>query len=237
MSNTKEVKMRYAIYGVGGFGREIAPLASETVVDWENSSISESSLPGPSVVFVDDAQDRPAQVNGLPVIGFDELISDAHKDRRVIAAIGDGRTREKIEAKCQAAGLKIGSLVARTVRNLADNEMAQGAVLCDGVIITSNVKIGKSFQGNLNSYVAHDCVVGDYVTFAPGVHLNGAIHVEDYAYIGTGAVFTQGTPGKPLVIGEGAIVGMGAVVTKPVEPYTVVAGNPAKPIRKIARPE
>lgn len=116
------------------------------------------------------------------------------------------------------------------------NEVGEGAVLCDFVTITANAKIGKSFQANIYSYVAHDCVIGDYVTFAPGVHCNGNIHIGDYAYIGTGAVFTQGKNDKPLTVGEGAIVGMGAVVTKPVPPYTVVAGNPAKPIRKITPP-
>jgi len=45
----------------------------------------------------------------------------------------------------------------------------------------------------------------------------------------------QGTPERPIVIGEGAIVGMGAVVTKSVAPYTTVFGNPAKPLRPASR--
>ncbi len=40
--------------------------------------------------------------------------------------------------------------------------------------------------------------------------------LNDHAYIGTGAVIKQGTPDKPLMIGKGAVVGMGAVVTKSV---------------------
>ncbi len=224
--------MRYAIYGIGGFGREIAPLAFENVAERAESD----RLIDP-VVFVDDADDRPSEVNGVPVIGFDDLTSEEHRDREIVVAIGDGRTREKIEEKCKKAGLSIGKLVSRNARVLASNKIDEGAVLCDFVIVTANATIGKSFQANLKSYVAHDCVVGDYVTFAPDVHLNGNIHVGDYAYIGTGAVFAQGKNDKPLTIGEGAIIGMGAVVTKPVEPYTVVAGNPAKAIRKIAKPE
>lgn len=46
-------------------------------------------------------------------------------------------------------------------------------------------------------------------------------------WIGRGAIVL---PGR--TIGNGAVVGAGAVVTKPVEPYTIVAGNPAKPIRR-----
>ena len=46
-------------------------------------------------------------------------------------------------------------------------------------------------------------------------------------WIGTNAIIKDG-----ITIGDGAIVGAGAVVTKDVEPYTIVAGVPAKPIRK-----
>ena len=88
--------------------------------------------------------------------------------------------------------------------------------------------IGTHFHANIYSYVAHDCVIGDYVTFAPRVSCNGNVHIEDDVYIGTGAVIEQGTPDKPLVIGKGATIGMGAVVTKDVPPGAVVVGNPAR---------
>jgi sugar O-acyltransferase (sialic acid O-acetyltransferase NeuD family) len=228
--------MFFAIYGVGGFGREIAPLAQDLVAAWRAEQKSSDWGARPAVVFVDDAENRASICNGIPVIGFDDLQKSDHRNRAIIVAIGEGRTREKVEKRCEAAGLSIGKLVAPTTRILANNEIAAGAVLCDFVIITANARIGKSFQGNIYSYVAHDCVIGDYVTFAPGVCCNGNIHIGDYAYIGTGAVFTQGKVGQPLTIGEGAIVGMGAVVTKSVEPYTVVTGNPARPIRTLERP-
>lgn len=61
---------------------------------------------------------------------------------------------------------------------------------------------------------------------------NGNIHIEDHAYIGTGAILKQGSPDKPLVFGKAAIVGMKAIVTKDVAPNAVVVGNPAKPLVK-----
>ena len=116
---------------------------------------------------------------------------------------------------------------------MMDNiEIGEGRLLCPFVSITSNIKIGKFFHANIYSYVAHDCVIGDYVTFAPGVKCNGNIHIEDHAYIGTGAVIKQGTPDKPLVIGKGAVVGMGAVVTKSVPAGVTVVGNPARILEK-----
>lgn len=69
---------------------------------------------------------------------------------------------------------------------LDSNEIAEGAVLSPFVTITSNAKIGKHFHANIYSYVAHDCVIGDFVTFAPGVKCNGNVVIEDHAYIGTG---------------------------------------------------
>ncbi|MNJ56020.1 putative acetyltransferase EpsM [compost metagenome] len=81
--------------------------------------------------------------------------------------------------------------------------------------------------------MAHDCQIGDFVTFAPGVKCNGGVIIEDYAYIGAGVIIKQGTPNRPVVIGRNSIVGMGAVVTKSVPPNTTVFGNPAKPMRSI----
>ena len=97
-------------------------------------------------------------------------------------------------------------------------------------IVSPNAAIGRYFHCNYHSYVAHDCVIGDFVTFAPGVKCNGTVTIEDHAYIGSGAVIKQSQPGRPLVIGRGAIVGMGAVVTKSVAPGVTVVGNPARPL-------
>ncbi len=77
---------------------------------------------------------------------------------------------------------------------IMDNvEIGEGAVLCPFVTLTSNIRIGKYFHANLYSYVEHDCVIGDYVTFAPAVRCNGNVIVEDHVYLGTGAIIKQGT--------------------------------------------
>ena len=119
---------------------------------------------------------------------------------------------------------------------LVSGEVGSGAVFSDHTMVTADARIGRSFQCNIYSYVAHDCVVGDYVTFAPRVSCNGNVHIGDKAYIGTASIIVPGTPDAPMVIGEGAVVGAGTVVTKPVAPYTLVVGAPARVVRSLERP-
>jgi maltose O-acetyltransferase len=60
------------------------------------------------------------------------------------------------------------------------------------------------------------------------VYVDKPIRIEDGAWIGAGAIVLPG-----VVIGSQSIVGAGSVVTKSVPPLTVVAGNPARFLRKI----
>ena len=157
-------------------------------------------------------------------------LSSANK--AVVLAIAESKIREILNAKCRQNNLDILSVKAANSIALDRVELGEGSVLCHFTQLTSNIKIGKQFHANIYSYVAHDCVIGDYVTFAPKVQCNGNVRIENHAYIGTGAIIKQGTAAKPLVIGEGAIVGMGAVVTKSVAPGVTVIGNPARPLTK-----
>ena len=102
-----------------------------------------------------------------------------------------------------------------------------GALFSPFTVVTSNVRIGSHFHCNLYSYVEHDCLIGDFVTFAPAVRCNGNVSIGDGAYIGSGAIIRQG-----LTIGAGAVVGMGAVVTRDVPAGETWVGNPAKSLRR-----
>jgi len=57
------------------------------------------------------------------------------------------------------------------------------------------------------------------------------VTIKHGAWIATGAIILPG-----VTVGEGAIVVAGAVVSRDVPPYTMVAGNPARPIQKLERP-
>ena len=213
----------YAVYGASGCGRGVMPLA--------RAQLALTVVPASRLVFVDDAP-GPAVVNGQRLLTYAQFLAEPAAARHAVLAIANGTVREALARRCEQDGVHAWSVAAANVVQMDDVQVGAGAVLSPFVTLTSNIRIGQHFHANIYSYVEHDCVVGDYVTFAPGVRCNGNVVVEDHAYIGAGAILKQGLPGKPLVIGQGAVVGMGAVVTKSVPPGTTVVGNPARPLHK-----
>ena len=101
---------------------------------------------------------------------------------------------------------------------------------------------GCAFGARTHLYNLGGLEVGDQVTVSQDVYLCGGTHdytqptnplvrkkivIKSYAWVAAGAFIGPG-----VTIGEGAVVGARAVVMKDVEPWTVVAGNPAKFIKK-----
>lgn len=113
-----------------------------------------------------------------------------------------------------------------------------------------NVRLGKNVFINFHSVFLDTCLitigsrtlVGPNVSFFSATHpldplvrngtqgpeLGKEIHVGEDCWIGGNVIILPG-----VVIGKGCVVGAGSVVTKSVPDFTVVAGNPAKVIRKV----
>jgi len=216
-------QLLYGVYGASGCGRGIMPLARALI------SATGTSLD--RLVFIDD-KPSPEPLNGHPVYSYAEFLAVPACERHVVIAIANSVVRELIAERLEQDGVSPWTVAATDVVVMDDVLIGEGAVLSPFVTLTSNIRIGRHFHANLYSYVEHDCFIGDFVTFAPGVKCNGNVVIEDHAYIGAGAVIRQGRPGAPLVIGRGAVVGMGAVVTKSVLPNVTVVGNPARVLVK-----
>ncbi|MGB3500406.1 MAG: acetyltransferase [Mesorhizobium sp.] len=219
----------YGIYGASGFGRETMPIARACAMA--------AGARTDDVYFIDDSSKSEAYgnegfVNGQRVVTYAQFLAVPAARRLVAVAIADAQVRERLAQKLETDEIEAWSLFAENSLVLDNVQIGEGAILSPFSMLTSNIKIGRYFHANIYSYVAHDCVVGDFVTFAPGVKCNGNVVIEDFAYVGTGAILKQGRPDRPLTIGRGAVVGMGAVVTKDVPAGDVVVGNPARELRR-----
>jgi sugar O-acyltransferase (sialic acid O-acetyltransferase NeuD family) len=197
------------VYGAGGCGRGILPIVR-------------AAQHGADLVFVDDEQAGKI-VNGHPVLTWEQFQVSPALVRTICIAVSMPAVRDTLARRCDAAKIPLYSARAASVVEMDDVSIGEGACLSPFVTLTSNIRIGRCFHANLYSYVEHDCVVGDFVTLAPGAKVNGNVTLHDHVYVGSGAVIKQG-----LSVGRGAVIGMGAIVTHDVPPGKVVVGNPAR---------
>lgn len=201
------------VYGASGCGRGIMPLLRKQYREAE-------------LLFIDDGK-APGSINGHDIVDWPRFLERDNSDKSVTIAIGASKIREALAEKCAASAIPLIEARAASVVQMDEVTIDAGACLSPFVTLTSNISIGSCFHANLYSYVEHDCVIGDFVTFAPGAKVNGNVTIGDHAYIGSGAVLRQG-----ITIGAGATVGMGAVVIRDVPAGETVVGNPARPLIK-----
>ena len=205
------------IWGSGGFGREVAWLA-ETIA---------SSGTVVRCFINDDPAAQGTLVNDIPVASLDTAAS-LSSGRAMAVAVGSPADRERLVRRAAAAGWHFPALLHPRIELSRWISLGDGVIICAGSILTTNIRLGDHVHINLDCTVGHDVVLEDYVTLAPGVHVSGRVHIQRRAYIGTGATIINGSAEQPLVIGEDAVVGAGACVTRPVPEKATVVGVPAR---------
>lgn len=212
-----------AVYGAGGFARELA---------WLVQSCNGTEDLYQVVCFIDD---NPAThgtlINEIPSMS----LATAHQrypDAAVVIGVGAPKIRQSIAQKVAAAGFCFATIIHPRTEMSQWVKVGEGTVICSGNILTTNITLGQQVQINLDCTIGHDVIMDDYATLAPGVHISGCVHLGKRVYVGTGAVVINGAQGEPIVIGDDAVVGAGACVTKSVAPGLTVVGIPAKPLQK-----
>jgi sugar O-acyltransferase (sialic acid O-acetyltransferase NeuD family) len=212
------------IFGAGGCGREVVDYASTQI-----SEIEETHNRHVQLLLVDNAKSG-MYFGEVKCISESEFVEIDAEKKYFNVAINNSKVREIVFNRLVATGAVPLNVVSDLSYVSPECSVGPGLLVSRFASINTSAKIGKAFHCNYYAYVSHDSVIGDFVTFAPGVMCNGNVRIENHVYIGAGAILRQGTESKPLVIGEGAVVGMGSVVTKDVPANTTVVGNPARVI-------
>ena len=115
-------------------------------------------------------------------------------------------------------------------------EIGDGCVIMMGAVINIGAVIGEKTMIDMNTVIGGRAIIGKNCHIGAGTVIAGVIEppsadpviIEDDVLMGANAVVLEG-----VRVGKGAVVAAGAIVTKDVEPYTVVVGAPARAIKKV----
>jgi len=102
-------------------------------------------------------------------------------------------------------------------------------VICPGVILTDNVKIGKNVLLNVGAICGHDVEVGDHSILCPAVNVTGKVCIGKKVFVGSSAVLTPGSS-----VGDSSSISAGSVVYKKWGKHSFLHGNPAKAMKKVS---
>ncbi len=210
---------KIAIIGAGGFGREVLMLINQI-----NDKNSEWDFVG----FFDDGFEKDTLINNFPIIGNISDLVNWKAEISIAIAIGNPKIKKEIIDKINKNKLiQFPNLIHPSVQiNNFDLSIGYGNIICNGCILTINIKIENFVIINLATTVGHDTIIQNYCSIMPGVNISGEVMVCNSVYIGTGAKIIN-----QLEIGEKSIIGAGAVVYKSIPPNCTAIGIPAKPIK------
>lgn len=175
---------------------------------------------------------RHKKISGAPVLGNDNLLKSLSNKNVKYFVVGvggmtDSDIRRKLYQKGVSAGLEPLSVIHSTAFLSAEAKAGPGCQFFAKSAVNPGSVLGKGVIVNTSAIVEHDCRLGDFSHAASGAKLGGGVHLGAGAFVGMGAVVKQG-----VSIGSGAVVGAGAVVVKNVAKNTVVAGVPARILKK-----
>jgi len=209
---------KIVVYGSGGFAREVVHLIE---------NINEQEETWEVLGYVDDNVANHGEViNDLPVLGGVDWIKE--QDSIAVAmGIGSPNAKKAIaENLSELSNVTYPNLIHPSVKFSRFNSIGRGNVICEGSILTTNIDIKEFVTINLNCTIGHDTIVGSYTTILPNASVSGSVVFEERVDFGTNATIIQG-----IKVGEGTVVGAGAVVVKDLPANCTAVGMPAKPIK------
>jgi sugar O-acyltransferase (sialic acid O-acetyltransferase NeuD family) len=185
--------------------------------------------------FIDDFQgDQGHAIDGRPVISF-ETWRGRHADKSCLIAVADTAAKRRLVERISAAGGTFCMLYDQPQRAPVEVAIGQGSLIAQPAYVGPQTRIGDHVLVMPMTSVGHDVEIGAYGTICPSSSIGGHVVLEEGVFVGAGSTIVNGKAVRPLIIGAGATIGAGAVVTKAVAPGATVMGNPARPLRELAR--
>ena len=206
-----------AIFGAGGFGREVACL-----IDRINQKEPIWNLIG----FFDDGVEKGKLISHFGrVLGGMRELNQWSDELFLTIAIGNPKSLKFVRERIINAKISFPNLIHPDfiVADAVTFKIGNGNIIQGGCACTTNVRIGdfNIFNGDIS--MGHDDIIGCYNVLMPALRISGEVAIGEGNLVGVGSIILQ-----QIKIGNNVTLGAGSVLlTKPKDGCTYL-GNPAK---------
>lgn len=205
-----------AIYGAGGFGREIACLIN---------AINKVEPQWNIIGFFDDNSSLKGTSNNYgEILGGIETLNTWNTPLSIIMAIGNPKILELVVNKINNPTIKFPNIIAPDVLFLDQNDfsLGQGNLIGFRCVISCNVQLGNFNLFNIDAIIGHDSLIGNYNVFSPSVRISGEVKIGNTNFFGVSSVVLQ-----QKKIGSNTIIGTNSVIMRNTADQCTYIGNPA----------
>jgi len=206
-----------AIYGAGGFGKEVACILNK---------INERNPEWKLIGYFDDGIEKGTAIShfGNVLGGVNEL--NAHeKEISIVFAIGAPQIIKLLVQKISNPLVNFPNIVHPDVffADPLSLKMGKGNVVVRAFFFSCDVSVGDFNQFNSISSLAHDVNVGSYNVFMPLSRISGGAQIGELNLFGIGSVVLQN-----VKIGSNTRISAGSYIVRNTKDGMLYAGNPAK---------
>ena len=208
-----------AIYGAGGFGREVACLLNK---------INELQPTWELVGFFDDGIETGKEVSHFgKVLGGINEVNAWPTELSIVLTIGSPKIVQTIVSKIANPNILFPNIIAPTVY-FADKEtfkIGKGNVIQKHCSFSCDVTIGDFNVMDGADVFGHDDVVGSFNTFMPAMRISGEVTIGNGNFFGVGSIILQ-----QVKVGNSIRLGAGSVLMRKPKDGYLYMGNPAKKV-------
>jgi len=204
-----------AIYGAGGFGREVACLIriiNEKTPEWD------------LVGFFDDGIEKGSRNEYGAVLGGISEVNNYPKELAVAIAIANPKIVSKLVKNIENPNVKYPNIIAPDLIYLDKTHvtLGRGNIIGLKCSLSCNVKIGDFNILNGSVSIGHDSIIGNFNSLMTSVIISGEVIINDRNFFGVGAIVLQ-----QIRIGNDTTVGANSLILRRTKDGMTYVGNPA----------
>lgn len=207
---------RLAIYGAGGFGKEVACLLNK---------INECNPTWDLIGFYDRIYDKGYD-NGYGLVhGSIEELNNLDEEIALVIAVGDTSVVRFVVESIHNKNIYYPNIIHPSFY-MADSKrfsIGRGNIIQRDCSVSCDVEIGSFNVINSSVSIGHDVKVGNYNSFMPGVRVSGEVHIADFNFFGVGSIILQ-----QINIGNKVRLGAGSILMTKPKDNKLYMGNPAR---------